>query len=252
MASRSSFASGGGEQAAFQALQDEPMIDLGSMANGEVAPLHGRQPLRWRNSLSKSISLPMAVVIAAVIAAAAGAVTHYWELQKQRLAEQSALSIALLGGDLGIVGGWDSGSPGRVLTSVIVVNLGPMPVEVASIRAATEGLSLLSVNAAVVKPGITSVMVWLRLDCSVRMGNDPISAAISVRTADGNSRHTASLIPAKPWQQAFDIACVKPGTKVAMERYPVTYHDPAIDRMNSPAARHPQVEVTCWRGEACR
>ncbi|WP_143194436.1 hypothetical protein [Micromonospora sp. CB01531] len=187
---------------------EAPMIDLDAPSRQAQPPLSHQDPLRhpWRSFRSARVPLPLVLALLVGAGAVAGVGTYQWQARQQRLADESAAAVLVLGKNE-VAGGEREGSLVRAESSVIVVNHGPLPVEVTDIRASKGDLGLSSVRSDVVRPGAQSFSVRLTLNCTARVPNEPVPVVISVRTEDGTTRQVTSRMAATPWQFAFNGMC---------------------------------------------
>ncbi|MFE9652761.1 hypothetical protein [Micromonospora sp. NPDC006431] len=206
----------GGQQVSGSAgrppgMGEAPVIDLDAPSRHARPPLSHQDPLwhPWRSFRSAHVPLPLVLALLAGAGAVAGVGTYQWQARQQRLADESVAAVLVLGKNE-VAGGEREGSLVRAESSVIVVNHGPLPVEVTDIRASKGGLGLSSVRSDVVRPGAQPFSVRLTLDCTARMSNEPVPVVISVRTEDGTSRQVTSRMAATPWQVAFGGMCPHP------------------------------------------
>ncbi|MEV1329107.1 hypothetical protein AB0J20_05970 [Micromonospora costi] len=148
----------------------------------------------------------LVVALLAPAAVVGGVATRWWTTRHQRLADESIVSVQVLGeGDL--MGGGGGGELVEVTSSVLVMNLGPLPVEVTGLHVAHTPLTLESVRSDVVRPGTRPFTVRLTLSCAAGVPSEPVQVVVSLRTADGTSRRTSSLMSTKPWRYAYDAMC---------------------------------------------
>ncbi|MEU2611362.1 hypothetical protein ABZ570_07230 [Micromonospora sp. NPDC007271] len=190
-------------------LRDSPVIDLDATPEQPAHPEPGRQLHGWQAFRSRRVSLPLVLALLLGTAAVAGVGTYRWQARQQRLAAESVASLLVLG-QAEMTSGSGDGTVGRIESSVMVVNSGPLPVEVTDIRAAKDGLALKSVKPDVVRPGVGRFTVWLTVDCTTAVPNESVPVTLSVRTANGKSREVTFHLPARPWQFAFESMCLPP------------------------------------------
>ncbi|SCF37633.1 hypothetical protein GA0074695_6286 [Micromonospora viridifaciens] len=188
---------------------DTPLIDLGATREQPAQSEPGRQRHGWLALRSRHIPLPLVLALLLGTAAVTGAGTYRWQARQQRLAAESVVSLLVLG-QAEMTSGSGHGSMARIESSVMVVNSGPLPVEITDIRAAQTGRLLRSVKPDVVRPGVGWFTVWLTVDCSTAVPNESVPVTASVRTADGKSRDVTFHLPPRPWQFAFESMCLPP------------------------------------------
>ncbi|SNS76977.1 hypothetical protein SAMN05421812_101719 [Asanoa hainanensis] len=168
------------------------MLDL-DVPSGEEVP-------RRRFGVSQ---LAVAVLVA-MTAAAVG--THLVEDRRRQIGEQATVSLTTLVARAG-----SGGSDGRTMTiegSVAVANSGPLPVAVDEVRGDAGGLTFLSTSTATVRPGVDYVLVTITADCAQGF-TDPGQAVLKVRTADGQTRVTSSMmiVQGTPWATSHEQIC---------------------------------------------
>ncbi|MFU8855096.1 hypothetical protein ACNAW0_29645 [Micromonospora sp. SL1-18] len=190
-------------------LRDTPVIDLDATREQPAPSEQDPQRQGWRALRSKRVSLPLVLALLVGTAAVAGVGTYRWQARQQRLADASVASLLVLGQAEMASGGRD-GSLARIESSVMVVNSGPLPVEVIDIRVAKDSLALESVSPDVVRPGVRWFTVWLTIDCTKEVVTESVPVSMSVRTADGHSRSLSFQVPPRPWQYAFESMCLPP------------------------------------------
>ncbi|MGK5742096.1 hypothetical protein [Micromonospora sp. URMC 103] len=193
---------------------DGPLIDLDATRPGQPAPpaLPARLRASWRRWRSRRIPLPLVVVLLVPAAVAGGVATRWWTVRHDRLADESTVSLQVVG-EGQMTGGGGSGPLAEVTSSILVVNSGPLPVELTDLRVAHGPLTLRSLRSDVVRPGTRPFTVRLTFSCADGVPNEPVPVVVSVRTADGTSRRTSSLMATKPWQYAYDVLCRAPGRR---------------------------------------
>lgn len=91
-----------------------------------------------------------------------------------------------------------SGTPGRVTDlrgEIVVVNSGPLPVEILEVRGGIGGLWLDSPpKPHSVPPGFLRVPVFAALTCGTGIPAEPVPLWITVRTADGRTRQVSCTL----------------------------------------------------------
>ncbi|MEU8259106.1 hypothetical protein AB0C02_00570 [Micromonospora sp. NPDC048999] len=189
--------------------RDASVIDLGTMWEQPAQPEPDRQRHGWQALRSKR--LPLLLVLALLLGAAAvtGVGTYRWQARQQRLADESVASVFVLP-QTEITGAERDGSLARIKSSVIVVNSGPLPVEVTDIRTSTDNLTLRAVDPDLVRPGVRWFTVWVTVNCTTAVPNETVPVVITVRPADGNSRDITFQVPPRPWEYAFESMCLPP------------------------------------------
>jgi hypothetical protein len=148
----------------------------------------------------------MAVVLSSTLAAAT---TRWWDTREDRAAQESALSLTVLVAGTPMLGGGADGSSMSADVSVAVANTGPLPVTVENIHASQDGLNFQNNTAQVVRPGVLSIRVSLKMDCQRGVPKDPVRVVVSARTADGAVREASSLmaVVGTSWDEAFQVLC---------------------------------------------
>ncbi len=190
-------------------VRDTSVIDLGATWEQPTQPEADRRRHGWQALRSRQVSLPVVVALLLGTAAVVGVGTYRWQARQQRLADESVTSVFVLP-QTEISGAERDGALARIKSSVIVVNSGPLPVEITDIRSATDNLALRAVGPDVVRPGVRWFTVWVTVTCTTAVPNESVPVTISVRPEGGKLRDITYHVPPSPWQYAFESMCLPP------------------------------------------
>ncbi|MEU3452027.1 hypothetical protein ABZ671_00080 [Micromonospora sp. NPDC006766] len=189
--------------------REAPVIDLGAMRDQSADPEPDQERHAWQALRSTRVSLPLVLAVLLGTAAVAGIGGYRWQARQQRLADESVASVYILP-QAAIAQVERDGPLVKVKSSVIVVNSGPLPVEVTDIQASKDNLALQVADPDVVRPGVRWFSVWVTVNCTTAVPNEPVPVVISVRPPDGKTRDVTFQVPPSPWQYASDSMCLPP------------------------------------------
>jgi hypothetical protein len=192
-----------------------PVFDLDVRSEDELhqLSLRGQVQHGWRRVGAARISALLAFVLLVGGAVVAGSVTHWWDLRQQRLAQEAVVSLVALVPASSVERGGGDGRRAEIEARLALANSGPLPVEVSDLRATQDGFALrMEGTSRLVRPGVSSVIVQVTLDCMAGMPREPVRVLMSVRTMDGKLHQASSLmvVVSTPWSENFDWTCEPP------------------------------------------
>ncbi|MEV4843420.1 hypothetical protein AB0K20_09405 [Micromonospora matsumotoense] len=172
---------------------EDAVIDLDAPPDESVGPTgnRGRRTARpW-------------LVAGLVAAFAAGTVLGGWGVDRSREArarQERDAAVTLVAIPAGVEsGGVNSGGRARIEGSLAVVNAGPSPITVRSVRAESPTVLIQNLGLTrLIRPGGTGwIGVVVLFQCGEAVGTEPLSMRFSVQTADGQvreARYPAALV----------------------------------------------------------
>ena len=201
----------------FVSFDDLPAVPNGTAdGSGRISaavphppPPAGRWQIRHRLRSARVSAWTLLLSVAAAGALGA-AVTDRWQAQRQRLAEESRVSLVVVPHHQNPAFDGRDGNRVRLAGYLIVVNSGPKPIELETVHGGEDGLALQgTLDEANVEAGRSRlVAVTITVDCPVSHSACPIEVVLAVRTADGREHQHSSLIPVGTASLAADAyAC---------------------------------------------
>ncbi|MEU1889000.1 hypothetical protein [Micromonospora sp. WMMD987] len=184
---------------------EDAVIDLDADRDGSVGPTTGRARRTVRPR----------IVLGLVAALVAGAVLGGWGVDRSREArarQERDATVALVA----IPASADSGSTnagGRALIegSLAVVNAGPAPITVRSVRVESPTVLVHDLGRTrLIRPGGTGwIGVVVLSQCGETPGTEPLSVRFSVQTADGQVReaHYPVALVGSAWLDTLSRMC---------------------------------------------
>ena len=204
----------------FVSFVDRPAVPIetadGSGRSSAAVPHTPLPAGRWqiRHRLTSTRVSAWTLLLSVAAAGALGAaVTDQWQAQRQRLAEESRVSLVVLPNHVVPAFGGRDGNRVRIEGHLIVVNSGPKPIELETVHGGRDGLALQGTPATKAKAGRAElVAVTITVDCSVSRSFKPVEVVLAVRTVDGREHQHSSLIAlGGPTTIAADEYCRQEG-----------------------------------------
>ncbi|HEX5598951.1 MAG TPA: hypothetical protein VFX61_23490 [Micromonosporaceae bacterium] len=179
------------------AAPTEIVYELGVVATETppAPPPRFHRPQAWRRLKSTRVSIGALVLAVAAAAALGATVTNRWQAQQQRSAEESTVSLVVLTSNAHpTLGGRGTGWI-RLEARLVVVNSGPLPIEIDTLYGRQDGLTLQGTESESVKPGSFRLLpVTIVVDCPARPSAKPVEVEMSVRTVDDRKHRHLSRV----------------------------------------------------------
>ncbi|WP_329009749.1 hypothetical protein OG271_25905 [Micromonospora rifamycinica] len=155
------------------------------------------------------------IVLGLVAAFAAGVVLGGWGVDRSREArarQERDATVALVAVAAGTGGGGvNSGGRARIEGSLAVVNAGPAPITVRSVRAESPTVLVHDLGRTrLIRPGGTGwIGVVVLFQCGEPFAAEPLSVRFSVETADGQVREARYpvAIAGSVWLDMLSVIC---------------------------------------------
>ncbi|WP_194823285.1 hypothetical protein [Micromonospora sp. S-DT3-3-22] len=162
---------------------EDAVIDLDTPGHGPVAAPISRHMPRPRVALG--------LAFAAGLGLGGWGVHRSEQARADRQRDATVVLVALPAGVGG--GGVNSGGRARIEGSLAVVNAGPSPVTVRSVRADSPTVLVRDLGQTrLIRPGGTGwIGVVVLFPCGGTLGTEPLTVRFSVQTADGQVREAA-------------------------------------------------------------
>jgi hypothetical protein len=150
------------------------------------------------------------LVVVAGAAVAAG-VTHRWQAQQQRDADESRVSLVILANPAGSTMVNAAAGHADLLEKLYVINTGPLAVEVVALHGAQDAWTVQGLAIPQpVKAGVAQLVeVNVAVDCTRIMPRQPVTLELTVRTMSGQTHRDSYLVSfnGSPLAELADRVC---------------------------------------------